>query len=590
MATLQHPAALNPLKRFLQACFILRRTTRASNPGWYKEALALNFQLHIRKDGGSISAFYYDRLKDHWSPGPTLEEDLFQDAVKTATLAKESLALARAAGTNALGVILHIADEFATTELKPELNSPAALSDLREVAVSNPASILDDNSIQADLSSWRVLPYPASGSDVIGTTVTVSRQYGPFIAALRTASEVENTPILSHALSAPLVAIMGLSQALEPTPGKPFVAILQYPWLTVLAFFNEHADLRLIRTLQHRGLRRATNFRNALVTTSASLEFIDPDLFLLPLGQNVDQTLDADLRITFTNSRVETISPRQIDGIPSWCPEPAISAMPSDLQLPEITSHTFTVFREENWALQDFLPAPNEILEIYPSQSEMRLLRLVRMGQVAIVALTILCIAYFAYAGVRIITRTEWTFDPSQAEVQKGLVVKLTAEGQKAEYWNSLLADRSKAWVAMEQLTRLFPANGGILVVTYSHTVKPETSPGKAKIGFIKEWNFSGFARDEALDYLNTINTREGVTAHFNEIARITGNDAYSPNEGQRSLVVNAKTQENTSFKPVPPEEANNADSSTYPYSFTLTISQRFEAADPLGINVAKAP
>ncbi|MEO8616180.1 MAG: hypothetical protein ABI600_13630 [Luteolibacter sp.] len=590
MATLQHPASLNPLKRFLQACFILRRTTRASNPGWYKEALDLNFQLHIRKDGVSISAFYFDRLKDQWSPGPTLHEDIFQDPTKTATLAKESLALARAAGTNALGVILHIADEFATTELKPELNSPAALSDLRDAAVSNPASILDDNSIQADLSSWRVLPYPASGSDVIGTTVTVSRQYGPFIAALRAASEVENAPILSHAVSAPLVAIMGLSQTLEPTPGKPFVAILQYPWLTVLAFFNEHADLRLIRTLQHRGLRRATNFRNALVTTNASLEFIEPDLFLLPLGQSVDQTLDADLRITLTGSRVETISHRQIEGIPSWCPEPAISAVPSNLQSPLITSHTFTVFREENWALQDFLPAPSEILEIYPSESEMRLLRYLRIGQVAIVALTILCLAYFTYAAIRIITRTEWTFDQSQAEVQKGVVIKLTAEGQKAEYWNNLLADRSKAWVAMEQMTRLFPANGGMLVVTYAHTIRPETAAGKARLGFTKEWTFSGYARDEALDYLNTINTREGVTAHFSEIARITGNDAYSPSAGQRSLVVNAKTQENTSFKPVPPEEANNADPGTYPYSFTLTISQRFEAADPLGINVAKAP
>lgn len=590
MATLQHPASLNPLKRFLQACFILRRTTRASNPGWYKEALDLNFQLHIRKDGVSISAFYFDRLKDEWSAGPILQEDVFQDPVKTAALAKESLALARAAGTNALGVILHIADEFATTELKPELNSPAALPDLRDAAVSNPATILDDNSIQADLSSWRVLPYPASGSDVIGTAVTVSRQYGPFIAALRAASEAENAPIISHAVSAPLVALMGLSQTLKPTPGKPFVAILQYPWLTVLAFFNEHADLRLIRTLQHRGLRRATNFRNALITTNASLEFIDPDLFLLPLGQSVDQTLDGDLKITFTNSRVETISHREIAGIPAWCPEPAISAVPSDPQSSAINSHTFTVFREENWTLQDFLPAPSEVLEIYPTQSDMRLLRVLRMGQVAILALTILSLAYFGYAAIRIITRPEWTFDQSQAEFQKGVVIKLTSEGQKAEYWNSLLGDRSKAWVAMEELTRLFPADSGMLVVTYAHTVKPETSPGKARLGFIKEWNFTGYARDEALDYLNTINTREGVTAHFAEVARITGNDAYSPNAGQRSLVVNAKTQENTSFKPVPPEEANRADPSTYPYSFTLTISQRFEAADPLGINVAKAP
>ena len=71
---------------------------------------------------------------------------------------------------------------------------------------------------------------------------------------------------------------------LEKQPEKPFVSILQYPWFTVLAFFNEHADLKLIRTLQHRGMRQASNFRNALFTTSASLEFMDPDLFHHPSG------------------------------------------------------------------------------------------------------------------------------------------------------------------------------------------------------------------------------------------------------------------------------------------------------------------
>lgn len=590
MATFKHPASLNALQQFGQACSILRNTTRASNPAWYQNALELNFQLHVRTDGASITTFYHDGKKARWNNGPLLSEEILQDPAGLDTFVAEALRAARSNGATSLGVILHVADEFATTELKPELDNPAALADLRDTAISDPGSILEDSSILADQASWRVLPYPAAGSEVIGTTITISKQYAPLIAKLREAGDAENFPVITHALSAPLVAIMGLSQSVEPTPGKPFVGILQYPWFTVLAFFNEHADLRLIRTLQHRGLRRPTNFRNALTTTNASLEFVDPDLFLLPLGEKVDGTLSADLKITFTTSRVEVVRQIEVEGIPAWCPEPVISAQPAASAAVATTSHTFTILREEKWALQDFLPTPGDIVEIYPSRSEMRLLKILRLSRVALFAIAVLSIAYFGFGMIDLIRRPEWAFDPNEAVSIKGRLAGLTTERQKAEHWNNLLEDRSKAWTSMESLSRMFPENGGMLVKTYAHAAKPESTPGKAKVGFVKEWKITGFARDEALEYLNTLNTREGISAHFSEISRITGNSAFNPSVGNRNLVVNVRTQENSSYKNIPPEEINDADQSTYPFTFDLTITQRFEATDPMAINVAKAP
>jgi hypothetical protein len=590
LATFQHPASLNVLKQFSQACAILRTTSRASNPAWYQEALELNTQLHIRVDGASISAFYHDRKKALWSNGPTLSDEALHDPARLESAAGEALRYARSQGATSLGVILHIADEFATAELKPELDNPASLPDLRGAAILDPGSILADSSIQVDQSSWRVLPYPAAGSEVIGTTITVSKQYAPLIAALREAGERENFPVITHALSAPLIAIMGLNQVLEPTPGKPFVTILQYPWFTALAFFNEHADLRLIRTLQHRGLRRPTNFRNALATTNASLEFIDPDLFLCRLGANVDTTLDADLRITFTTSRVEVVQQKPVEGIPSWCPEPAIASLPLAAATPAITSHTFAILGEDKWALQNFLPIPKEVIEIFPTRSEMKLLKVLRLARVAVFAIAVLCIAYFAFGVGSLIRRPEWSFDPTQADVTKGRLGKLSIERKKADHWNNLLEDRSKAWVNMESFSRMFPETGGMLVNAYTHSAKPENAPGKATVGLIKEWKIAGYARDEALDTLNSLNTREGISAHFSEIARITGNASFNPNTGNRSLVVNVRTQENNTYKPVPPEEASITDTSTYPFTFDLTITQRFEATDPLAITVSKAP
>jgi hypothetical protein len=142
----------------------------------------------------------------------------------------------------------------------------------------------------------------------------------------------------------------------------------------------------------------------------------------------------------------------------------------------------------------------------------------------------------------------------------------------------------------MESLSRMFPENGGMLVKTYTHVAKPDSTPGKAKVGFVKEWKITGFARDEALDYLNTINTREGISAHFSEMARITGNNAFNPGVGNRNLVVNVRTQENGGYKSIPREDASDSDESTYPFTFDLTITQRFEATDPMAINVTKAP
>lgn len=594
MATFQHPASLNAFKQYGQACAILRNTSRASNPAWYQDALELNFQLHIRADGTGISTFFHDGKRALWLAGPSFTDEVLHDEMRLQSLTAEVLRIARSHGATSLGAILHIADEFATTELKPELDNPAALPDLRQIAIADPAAVLSDTSIAADQGSWRVLPYPAAGSLVIGAAITVTKEYAPLMAALREVGERENFPVVTHALSAPLVALMGLARVLEATPGKPFVAVLQYPWFTTLAFFNEYADLRLLRTLQHRGMRRPTNFRNALATTNASLEFVDPDLFLVPLGFGVDTSLEADLQVTFHNVRVETVLFPASEGLPPWAPEPAVAANFHADAPARITSHTFTVLRDDTWALQDFLPTPREISEIYPNRSEMRMLKTMKLARVAVVVIATLSIVWAGMGVISIVSKPEWAFDPDQAQMAQGRIAKLTAERKESDHWSNLLDDRSKAWTTMESLSRMFPEHGGMLVKTYGYAAKPDSGVAVAAVqanaGFTKEWKITGFARDEALEYLNSINTREGISAHFSEVARITGSPAFSPNTGNRSLVVNVRTQENSGFKPVPLEEASHADESTYPFTFDLTITQRFESTDPLAINVSQVP
>lgn len=584
-----HPASQNALQRYRQAGAIFRSTTRSTNPAWYLEALELDHQLHLRVDGVDFSSFLFNRKTQQWSAGASLSEEICKDPAKSAAFAAELLRQARALGANALGVILHVADEVATTDLKPELDNPAALSELRVTAVENPASILGDSSVPADQASWRVLPYPAAGGEPIGTTLTISRDHASFLNSIRAAGQKANFPLVTQALSAPLVAMMGLANLVTPTEGKPFVAILQYPWFTVVAFFSDHRDLRLIRTLQHRGMRRATNFRQTLNTTNASLEFVDPDLYLLPLGESVDSSLAADLRVTFNQSKVEVLQVATPEAVRPWNPEP-LFATQQVAQEGALDSLTFVMLRDERWALQDFLPAPIEEQQVYPSREEMRLLRAVRYARLAAILIALLMVVYLSFGIVRMLMQEEWFFKVENAQNIKTQLARLNVERSKEAHWSNLLADRSKAWVDLESLARLFPSAASVKVKNYSHSVKPESAAGQAEVGFIKEWRINGLARDEALERLNRLNTREGISAHFAEIARITGNEAYRLDIGSRSILVNVRTQENGAFKLNSVEDLTTTDDATYPYTFDLTITQRFEASDPLALKAAQAP
>lgn len=590
MPTLVHPASLNALQQFRQANSLLRETSRATLPAWYQEALELDYQVHVRVDGARIDTFFYNKLKNEWTEGSPLTNSVFSDEEATTAFANHYLNQVRSLKGISLGVVVHLADEFSTAELDPELNNPAALPELREAIYHEPGKILDDTSIPADQASWRVMPYPAAGSEVIGTTISISRRLERFLSQLRNLGDERNFPIITHALSAPLVAIMGLSELIAGGRNKPLVAILQYPWFTAMAFFNEHLDLRLIRTLQHRGLRRPSNFRHSLATTNAALEFVDPDLYVVPLGEDVDTSLVGDLEKSFPESLIKRAEFPTVPPIPAWIPELRLSVEPIPAEEEAGLSHTFGVLKKEKWFLQDFLPAAKEVAELVPTRAEMILLRILKLSRVAVFALAVLAIAWMAFEILSLRRRPEWAFNENDAKMVKMRLVHLTQEQQRIDHWNNLLDDRSKAWTTMEALARLFPANSGMLVKGFNHNVRPDSAPGQAKAGFVKEWTISGMARDGALEYLNALNTREGIAGHFSEIAKVTGNTAFDPEPNTRTIVVNVKTQENSSFRQMPLEDIIDSDEATYPFTFNLSITQRFESADDLAISATKAP
>lgn len=596
MVAYQHPAGLNPLQRFRQAGAILKGTSRAVNEAWYRSALDLDLQLHLRVDGIRIDSHIYDRRCREWTKGPLLDEALARDPAAIPSFAEEVIDLARKAGADAMGVILHIADEFATSELKPELDNPASLPELRTTIENDPKSVLDDSSVSATESSWRLIPYPAAGGEAIATTVCISRNWANLLSSIRKFGEARNFPLITRATSAPLISLLALPALKTDELSRPLIAILPYPRFTLLAFFNEHGDLRLLRTLQHRGQRRPTQLRQAVATTAAALELADPEVFLMPsTSEPGDVHLLADLQTAFP-----TTSLRELDASNSephestpltGCPELRIAAsLAETTESPLATSHTFSILRGEGWATQDFLPVATEDAETFPTRSEMKLLRSARYAQIVFALVALVALTWTMLQMYEMMRQPAWKFDPNSAESQRQRLANLTAERSKIDHWDNLLEDRSKAWTTMELLAELFPEKSGFLVKTFNHSVRSEPSPGQAKSGFVREWKITGLSRDEALERLAVLNTRDGISSIFNLVAKNTDNPSFRTDFPSRSLVVNVRTLENGIYRPGPVDELSTLDEATYPFSFDLTITQRFESSDPMAVTAAAAP
>lgn len=598
-----HPTQLNELKRYQQAAKILRETSRASNPAWYGNALELGFQLHLRVDGLQVESWLFDPRSGAWAPGPALTEAAALDPAGTGAgaFAAKIIELARAQKARAAGVILHLADEFATAELKRDLHNPGALDELRERIVTRPATVLDDASVAAEEYSFRLIPYAAQGSEAIATAVTISHRWAGFLESLRHQGEEHNFPIVTRALSAPLTALLALPEIKRDAVTRPLLAVLPYRRFTALAFFNAHGELLLLRSLQHRGQRGPANFRHTLTTTTAALELADPEILLAPTLADPDPRMLADLEQISAPGAAPAVESRS-GLIPAEAPPAPTGEVPLELRTatasrpagelisPLAASHTFTTLRGDGWAVQDFLPVPRELAEVFPSRGEMRLLRAGRYLRYAFALFSLLAIGWLVFSLFGMVRQPEWAFREEDSKTLRNRQMMFTMQKNRIEHWDNLLEDRAKAWTGMELLARLAPENGGLLVKTFVHSAQPTAVPGQAKVGFVKEWRVSGLAREAAAERLSLLNTREATYALFDEIARSTGNDAFRTDLTTRNIVATIRTQENSGYKPGPEEERRDSDESSYPFTFDLVISQRFESTDPMAINSTKAP
>ena len=119
MISISDPSELKPADVYKQARLVASKTSRSSDKNWYKDALDLPWQWHLWFDGGrEVTSATFSRSDHTWRPGPEIPLSSLTTSEGTADLMGELLSTRFfAQKPSALGIVLHVADEFALASL-----------------------------------------------------------------------------------------------------------------------------------------------------------------------------------------------------------------------------------------------------------------------------------------------------------------------------------------------------------------------------------------------------------------------------------------------------------------------------------------
>lgn len=582
MEPLVHPSELSTWQCFLQARRINQNTSRSKNSDWYANPRELDAQLHLFLEGDAIVRASHRAVSGGnvtWTnvepPKLGAEEadtqDYFSAYFETHLKKKH----------RSLGVILHLADEFAISELAQFTEPPEDYREIQERLEFEPREVLEDHTVSVEDLSFRFMPY--RGQDNVpfaGVAITVSRKHHELLRQFRVCGEQANFPIRTSAASAPLLALASLPLLIEAKPEKPFCVLFAYQDFSVVAFFNENSELALLRSIRHHSGGIPDNAHVIVQTMAVSLELADPSVFLLCLSQRASEmhgSLEGASRLNWqdvSDLRDDLPLEFQIAGLESA----------SENENSLATTRTFADFAENGWPSQDFLPAGPEEEQLHPGAVDMKILGFGKLGVRAAAALLILFLGFLGVRAFQILRDPAWhNQTSSRADAGNAL---LQNDITRFKQWDAFLQDRSKAWVTMELISRTFPDPSSVVITEVNHTAKPEAVRDLATISLVKDWKIHGFANDDSLEQLTALNTRDGISSAFKKVHRVTGNGSVDPDPSTRNLVVNLLASENKRYNP----EKGPGPIYQFPFTFTLTISQRISSDDPLAIPAAAAP
>ena len=584
MSDLKHPSELNVFQQYRRSVKVAKSTSRMKNMAWYKDALDLDVQLHCYlKDETGVACYLYIKSNNIFEEFGNLSLRQLEQREELVNFIDLALKQDACRGAKSLGIIFYLADEFSLAGLGPEYKKPSELASLRDMMRDDPKEILDDKTISTESHAWRLFPYAgAAVGGEFATAVAVPCNLSNTLKMFREIGNEKNFPIRTCALSAPLCAL-GLVPLFSNTSQEGGVCLFNYRTFTLMAFFNTQGDLAVMRYMPHaNGAIMPANIGPAIQSTTTALEMEKPDIMVVSMVGNEVEALTVTLQQSLPDAAVGVVLPSDLTdshGFPADAPLEFIAVTQKlDPELcPLAENDTFTALREEGWNRQDFLSGDQDEIDMFPDMADMKVLRFGRRIKKIAALFVVAALIYGGYNSFTKVTSDIWKHQPIDHKAETEI---LSNELKRFEHWDNLLMDRSKAWVCLELIARMIPADGSVVLKSVKHNVRLSKESKSNKNGFSKEWIIDGFATDRGIEHLESHSTSEGINELFHSVALSTENAAYFPNIGQRDVTVSLVPRINPAYNSFNGRKTGSA----FERTFKLSITQNITAEDDMAL------
>lgn len=628
MITLHHPSELNSYQIYKQASAIAKSTTRAKNSDWYDQATAIQRQWHLWIDGSEVVSALFDILANRWSEGPQIEwlddlhdnqatdagEDLArsQQGISGDRLEELHGALAEAIRSrelggkvNSLGVILHVADEFAILDPAREYSANGNFEEVQSALRENPQEVLGDSTADALLNTWQLMPCWGVKEGRRNVTVQLSRGLEEFFFATREYGETNNIAIVASGVSAPLETLCLAPLYLEWEQGRGDILVFMYRNFSALAVLNGEGELVQLRSLAHRaGAEFPSGLGEILLNTQTSMGLDNPVVTILPMTSGSAQDLlTEELTSFFLRKTPMDIGFSELDQIEAFqaLPENRIEFIMGDgaglaaLTEGHVLNETDTfVGLAEGWATQDFYPVAYEEQEQYPDWQDMQLRKWFGITKGFLLLALIGLGLYWGMQYLKVASTEAWLASAEDSAAAKIKMAELIKQKQEVDFWGKIMVKRSEGWLVMQFLLELFPEDEDIVITRckYNVTADRAESTGKRKrgqkvskeksVGFTREWSVEGYVTPKALPYITKLGSRSDMRDKFEDLAKQHNAKQFSMSVPGRTLNVSFQRKQGkypTTAGTLTPDKG-----AAYTTSFTLEVSQHFSADDELAI------
>ncbi|MCB1230048.1 MAG: hypothetical protein KDN19_07275 [Verrucomicrobiae bacterium] len=635
MIQARHPSVLNPWQIYRQSKLILKHTSRAENPDWYRSPLDFDRQWHVWLDGVNVVSAVFDKRSGEWFEGPRAilprdtgvgpgsKKAMDNDAIKGlhdsldqsqldaifANFEEDDLrslheSLARltkgkdfGGKVKSLGFILHVADELALVDLAPEFSIDDDYEGVGELLQLQPADVMGDASLDVRGNSWRLLPYwGISEGERRSVAVQASRRFQPLFYELERYSESRNVPVMACLVSAPLEALRlaPLMLEAEDLTKQGNIVVFNYRRFSALSVLNAQGELVSMRALQHRsGQEYPAGLGEILVNTAASVGLADPLVTIANMsGVNQDE-LVAELSSFFASRppmNIGLVTPSEIPELGDIAGGKVEMVMGDRARIEKLEEKAVygdaETFKELDrfWARQDFYGRTNEELEVFPTQQDLKLLKFFGYGKFVVLAGLLGVIGWTGFEYFRTIATEAWKISKDQANTAAVTLEKLKKDRDRVQYWENVMARRSEGWLVMEVLLQLFEPDSGLIVSECSYNVEGEIVDSKTKaMPFRRKWEVRGYARPEGAESLARLSSNNFLTKRFEELAGEFGAESLKLNTDTRKLEV---TMQQKQGQMTPNERFPASVARHYRNSFQINISQEFSEKDELALTM----